>query len=112
MIGIVLYFLSQSKTWAKAPSIPILKARPIRLTGMVSYSAYLWHFAVLGMLAHFKPLWPADGNPLIVFIVFYPCLVTVTVVLSWITYATVETPAIRLGRTAEVFIRGHFAFSR
>jgi peptidoglycan/LPS O-acetylase OafA/YrhL len=108
MLGIALYFLTRSDAWARVPSISFLKARPIRFLGTVSYSAYLWHFAILDALAGIHPTEPAGRGPFGSFFVVYPCLVVVTAFVSSITYAMVETPMIRRGRMAEVFICNRF----
>jgi peptidoglycan/LPS O-acetylase OafA/YrhL len=112
MLGIALYFLTQAEIWAKIPSIRFLKAGPIRFVGTVSYSAYLWHFAILAAFSHMGLREASDGNRLGFFFVAYPCLVIVTVAVSSVTYATVEMPAIRLGRKMETLIGGRFALSR
>jgi peptidoglycan/LPS O-acetylase OafA/YrhL len=76
---------------------------PIRYLGKVSFSAYLWHFAVLGSLAKltksgFDPLMLAAGpHGFSFFCVFFPFLVIVTTVLSTLTYRLVERPIIRFG---------------
>jgi peptidoglycan/LPS O-acetylase OafA/YrhL len=112
MLGIALYFLTQAEIWAKVPSIRFLKASPIRFIGIVSYSAYLWHFAILAAFTQINLSWAPDGNRLSVFFVSYPCLVIVTAILSSITYSVVEMPMIRLGQKIEVLIGNRFAFSR
>ena len=78
--------------------------KPIRHLGKVSFSAYLWHFAVLGSLsklamAGFDPfnLLTASHGPLF-FCGFFPCLITATVTLSTLTYRLVERPMIMLGQ--------------
>ncbi len=76
---------------------------PIRYLGKVSFSAYLWHFAVLGSLT----LLAKDGvdpfglktaaHGFAFFCGFFPFLILVTVLLSTITYRLVERPMVSLG---------------
>ena len=68
--------------------------------GKVSYSAYLWHFAVVGILANLAGPWTAalgldDSRPL--FIVMLLVATCITVGLSTITYTFVEKPMIAAG---------------
>jgi len=75
----------------------------IRYLGKISFSAYLWHFAVLGSLgwlaaAGFNPMKVmAHSRGLLFFCEFFPFLILVTVFLSTITYRLVERPMISLG---------------
>lgn len=71
--------------------------------GKVSFSAYLWHFAILGLLN----LWASLGiDPLRLrlgehgfgyFCLFYPLMVVVTVLASSLTYRWIEKPMIAVG---------------
>lgn len=76
---------------------------PIRYLGMVSFSAYLWHFAILGSLmalaaSVIDPLGlKSSPHGFAFFCGFFPFLVATTVLLSTITYRLVERPMISLG---------------
>ncbi|GBG13837.1 uncharacterized protein NMK_1389 [Novimethylophilus kurashikiensis] len=76
---------------------------PIRYLGKVSFSAYLWHFAVLGGLTvlaknGIDPLsLKTATHGFAFFCAFFPFLILVTVFLSTITYRLVERPMISLG---------------
>ena len=76
---------------------------PIRYLGKVSFSAYLWHFAVLGILSKLSSMGidPFDlktsTHGFFFFCGFFPFLIIVTVSLSTITYRLVERPMIALG---------------
>jgi peptidoglycan/LPS O-acetylase OafA/YrhL len=76
---------------------------PIRYLGKVSFSAYLWHFAVLGSIS---ALAKGGVDPLNLkntiygfyfFCGFFPFLILVTTFLSTITYRLVERPMISIG---------------
>lgn len=76
---------------------------PIRFLGKISFSAYLWHFAILGVMAHsaksgFDPL-NIMGEPkgLGFFLWFFPLIVLLTSLFSTITYQWVEIPLIEIG---------------
>ena len=80
---------------------------PIRYLGKVSFSAYLWHFAVLFSipslneslsLIKLDPLGLKSIQlPPIHYIEFFVFVVTTTTILSTITYQLVEQPMIRFG---------------
>jgi peptidoglycan/LPS O-acetylase OafA/YrhL len=76
---------------------------PIRYLGMVSFSAYLWHFVILGSLiavaaSGIDPLGlKSSPHGFAFFCGFFPFLVATTVLLSTITYRLVERPMISLG---------------
>lgn len=78
---------------------------PIRYLGKISFSAYLWHFAVLGVMAHFAK---AGFDPLNLmtepqgvgfFLWFFPLIVLLTSLFSTITYRLVERPFVGMGNT-------------
>jgi peptidoglycan/LPS O-acetylase OafA/YrhL len=76
---------------------------PICHLGKVSFSAYLWHFAILGMLtkvakAGFDPLnMLTEPHGFLYFLGFFPALVLLTTLCSTITYRLIEKPMIRIG---------------
>jgi peptidoglycan/LPS O-acetylase OafA/YrhL len=77
---------------------------PIEWLGVVSYSGYLWHFAVLKALTS-APRWTGpvtqalglDARPALHFLWLWLMVVGVTLVLASITYLTVERPMMALG---------------
>jgi peptidoglycan/LPS O-acetylase OafA/YrhL len=73
--------------------------RVTRYLGKVSYSAYFWHFPVLGLLhrSGFFSFGPAVPGWLR-FLAILSAAVALTVVVSSITYLLVEAPMIRVGR--------------
>jgi peptidoglycan/LPS O-acetylase OafA/YrhL len=92
-----------------------LLLRPVRALGTVSYSGYLWHFAILGVLAAlyhragFNPFGiddPSCGWPY--FLLFFAVLLAMTAALSALTYRYIETRGIELGRN----LASRFANSR
>jgi peptidoglycan/LPS O-acetylase OafA/YrhL len=73
--------------------------RVTRYLGKISYSAYFWHFPVLGLLHRsglfsFGPEVPDSLR----FLAILSAAVALTIVVSSITYRLVEAPMIRVGR--------------
>jgi peptidoglycan/LPS O-acetylase OafA/YrhL len=73
----------------------------MRYIGKVSYSAYFWHFLVLGLMVH------AGGNlldpvrlaaPWLAFLIVLAIATALTLAVASLTYALVELPTIALGR--------------
>ena len=62
--------------------------------GRISYSAYLFHFAVLDVLATFLPHGTGFGN----FIVGVVCVGLGTVAVAWTSSRTLEAWSVDLGR--------------
>jgi exopolysaccharide production protein ExoZ len=76
----------------------LLVNRLIEYVGEVSYSAYFWHFAVLGLLSRFLPLSGAPAAGWLRFLATYAAAVALTVAVSSITYRLIERPMINVGR--------------
>lgn len=67
----------------------LLVNRPICAIGLISYSAYFWHFIVIALAEKYLPyLVGLDRFVLVVFVTF---------VLSTLTYLAIERPMMRLG---------------
>ncbi len=84
------------------PATALLRARPIRFLGRVSYSLYLLHPLTLPIIAKPQALfggWVERGVPAIL-ISLGLWFVTVVVILplAWFMYRMVEVPFIRLGK--------------
>lgn len=80
----------------------LLVSAPIRYLGKISFSAYLWHFAILASIGaiarHGLYPFPATGSHgLLFFCGFFPYLVLATVLCSSVTYYLVEKPCIAFG---------------
>ena len=85
-------------TWCLAKGAGGLLVNPaIRYVGKISYSAYFWHFVVLGLLGYLFAPGPAMPAWLRFGAVFGAAAV-LSVGISSITYRLVEVPMIRLGR--------------
>jgi peptidoglycan/LPS O-acetylase OafA/YrhL len=73
--------------------------RVTRHVGKVSYSAYFWHFPVLGLLDHSGFFWLGPAVPgWLQFLAIFAAAVMLTVAAASITYRLVEAPMIRVGR--------------
>ncbi len=80
----------------------LLVSAPIRYLGKVSFSAYLWHFAILASLdsiaaAGLYPFQNAGSHGVLFFCGFFPYLVATTVLCSSVTYHLIERPCIDWG---------------
>ncbi|HEY2595794.1 MAG TPA: acyltransferase, partial [Chloroflexota bacterium] len=64
--------------------------------GLVSFSVYLWHFAVITALRPFTVGWPGFHG--LTYLLLYVIVLAVAYALSEATYRTVERPMTRLGR--------------
>jgi exopolysaccharide production protein ExoZ len=85
-------------TWCLAKGGGALLVNPaIRYVGKVSYSAYFWHFPVLGLLDRLFSLGPVMPGWLR-FVAIFAAAVVLSVGFSSITYRVVEVPMIRVGR--------------
>ncbi|HEY4404892.1 MAG TPA: acyltransferase [Xanthobacteraceae bacterium] len=86
-------------TWclAKGGGVMLVN-RVIRHIGKVSYSAYFWHFPVLGLVAHFGLLSPGSGPAWLRFLAIFAAGVALSIGVSTITYRLVEAPMIGVGR--------------
>ena len=67
----------------------MLVNRPICALGLISCSAYFWHFLALKVLNHFTSTWS--------FWALFAAVLPVTISLSSATYALVEKPLIAAG---------------
>jgi peptidoglycan/LPS O-acetylase OafA/YrhL len=76
---------------------------PIRYLGKISFSAYLWHLAILGAMAHsakagFDPMHLlVEPQGFEFFLWFFPLIILLTSFFSTITYRLVERPMIVIG---------------
>jgi exopolysaccharide production protein ExoZ len=74
-------------------------SRTARYVGKVSYSAYFWHFPVIGLLVYFG--YYAHGASVpgwLQFVTLWVAAVVLSVGISSVTYRLVEEPMIRVGR--------------
>jgi peptidoglycan/LPS O-acetylase OafA/YrhL len=92
----------------------ILVNAPIRYIGMVSYSAYFWHFSVLELIGravdpldigHVSPTWPYFFGVL-------AAATALTVLGATVTFRLVEMPMIRLGRRLAAKVAARRAAAR
>lgn len=73
----------------------VLTGRPLRAAGLVSYSAYLWHYPILLFAAH---LFDVEEMPALA-LVAMPLAVAATAAVTWLSYRFVERPVLyRSGR--------------
>lgn len=94
LAGGLILFIVATATGGKLGSLPrLLDSRVLKHTGLISYSAYLWHVPVILLLHRFGWIFPATvvgwlANVLVVLLG--------TWLLSCITYKYVEKPALAL----------------
>jgi peptidoglycan/LPS O-acetylase OafA/YrhL len=91
---------------------------PIRQLGKISYSAYLWHFAILGLLTQMAE-WTGDWrsalgmdnlmNANLVFFLVLVLVIAVTAAASAVTYNLIEQPLIAVGNSIVRRVRGRTA---
>jgi exopolysaccharide production protein ExoZ len=80
--------------------LELLVNRPICAIGLVSYSAYFWHFMVLAISVRYLPDFTDLERAALV--------IPVTLALSALTYRAIEKPMMRLGaRLASTVILAH-----
>jgi exopolysaccharide production protein ExoZ len=73
--------------------------RVTKYIGKVSYSAYFWHFPVLGLLSHSVfSLFASTMPGWVHFMLIFSVATVLTIAISAITYRFVEAPMISLGR--------------
>ncbi len=83
---------------------PVMVNRATTFLGRISYSGYLWHFAVLGFVAPIllPPLhraWgPSVGAGSARLVALFVATVVVTVPVAWASYRLIERPWIAVGR--------------
>ncbi|WP_158921967.1 acyltransferase [Acidisphaera sp. S103] len=86
---------------ARSPSGLFLN-RPVALTGRVSFSAYLLHFAVLKVVADWASPWVnfhvTGWFSIVAFACALVCIIPIVVAASWCTYRLIETPMINVGK--------------
>ena len=75
---------------------PWLVNRVIRRVGVVSFSIYLWHFAVITALRPFTLGWPGLHGA--TYALLYVVVLALTYALAECSYRLVERPMTRLGR--------------
>lgn len=93
LIGVSFVALGCSTHFWKCP---LLVNRPMCVVGTLSYSIYMWHFAVLHLL---QPLvQPLSENPLLRLPILFVGTVGLTLPIAWLTYVTVERTGIRAGQ--------------
>lgn len=84
-------------------AVEFMVNKSIRHLGKISFSAYLWHFAIIGIIKNlakggFDPLkLLSDSHGFVFFLSFFPIVVVLTVIFSTMTYKIIEKPMIRVG---------------
>lgn len=75
----------------------LLKLKPMIWVGLISYSAYLWHWPLLAFYRYGQPNVSLLAGTIIFFL---------TMFLAWLSYKYVETPARRSKRSSiQIFVR-------
>lgn len=77
--------------------IRLLSIRPLAWVGLISYSAYLWHWPLIAIFRYGR----GDVGPLAGAVLF-----GLTILIAWLTFTYVEKPARQTRRPAlQVFVR-------
>ena len=105
-VTFVMYFMSTGYSLVFALAVfclargvgHVLVNAPIRYIGKISYSAYFWHFAALGLVHWGVAPLDALTSSEIRFAAIFAAGLVLTIAASSITYRIVETPMIQLGR--------------
>ncbi len=91
--GALIFAGHYDKSWPSR----LLMLRPMVWVGLVSYSAYLWHWPILALVRYSL----IEINLLLGVAIF-----AITMLLAWVSYLYVETPARRTsGNAIQVFTR-------
>jgi peptidoglycan/LPS O-acetylase OafA/YrhL len=69
--------------------------RPAVFVGTISYSVYLWHFAVFGQVARW---WGGFPNGTAGWVAWTLAIVAGSLLLGAVSYVLIERPSMRLGR--------------
>src|SRR4051794_25499863 len=78
------------------PVRPLLEWRPLAWLGRISYSVYLWHLAIIAVVAEHHP-----DDPLVVALIAAP----ITLGIGWISYRVVERPLLSSTGRARLLAR-------
>lgn len=93
--GVILLVLVEP-TARRSPSrlVRLFSARPLEHVGMISLSAYLWHYPVLLVISRLDERFPLVGGDSLPTMLWAPALVAAgSVLLGTVTYRLVEKPA-------------------
>ena len=85
-LGTCLLLVAGVNAEAKTPVYHLLASKPIRWTGKVSYSLYLWHWPLIIFAAAIVPKQDFGGLPRGI------VLFALSLLLAWISYELIETP--------------------
>lgn len=96
--GLILWATLPSRSGGPSMLGRALETRPLAFSGLVSYSAYLWHLPVLWWLTNHG--WLVPSTPLGLLANFVIVLAA-TLVLATITYRLVEAPALKLKKRTD-----------
>lgn len=93
-VGTVLILLSGVREDAPRTQVTrVLESRPVRFTGRISYSLYLWHWPIIVFAAALVPRSDLSGVPRGI------ALGVLSMVVAWLSFRFVETPFMMVKRT-------------
>lgn len=91
--GVVLFLGCIHRQWFRGGPLPFL--------GLISYSMYLFHMAVVAML---DPFWSIFPDTRVAALVFTPLYIAVTIGIAVVVHRFVEKPSIGFGRRIETIV--------
>jgi peptidoglycan/LPS O-acetylase OafA/YrhL len=91
-IALMIAGLLFGATWVRS----LLSVAPVRLMGIISYSAYLWHYPIIILLVRFPE--HRDGDPWSRFLLLSAHVVVLTIAAAIVSYLLVEKPFLLMGR--------------
>lgn len=98
---LVAIFLLSIFVWSASHCRPkFLEAAAVTFLGRVSFSLYIVHFLVVGLLAYVSPTMSLMVGPTSTFIVLYFATLAIAVPISAFAYQYIERPFIEIGRSA------------
>ena len=94
--GLLIFVGNYGRNWVT----PLLITKPMLWVGLVSYSAYLWHWPILSFFRYGQfEITLLSGS----------CIFILTMMLAWFTYKFVEQPMRKTkGDALQVFIKQYF----
>lgn len=102
LLAIKVIFYSKQKGIFKYFKL-ILNTWVARFLGKISYSIYLIHMPIIFLCSYICVSFGLNTDRIIYTIVYIPLLLTLTLLLSYLTYSYIELPFINLGKKLTIY---------